>query len=143
LRETGRNGAATSISIGWTGSGHAARAEFQVGYGDEIKVGLLMKPIAQAAIAIGATALTLALVWRQRRSDRWQAAGRCYQCGAALGFDSKSVTLLFKAPTPAKRVDLCGRCARHRKIWSYLVGTMIAVFFWLVSLAMRNGSFAS
>lgn len=101
-----------------------------------------MMSVGHAAIAIGAAVLTLALVWRQRRSDRWQAAGKCYQCGAALGFDSKPVTLIFKAPTVPKHVNFCERCARHRKIWGYLVGTMVAVLSGLVWLGMRSAGLA-
>ena len=102
-----------------------------------------MISLEHALVAIGVIAFFFALVWRQRRSDRWQTAGRCYQCGAALGFDSKAVTLRFKAPTAPKNANFCGRCASHRRLWSYLVGAMVAVFCFIVWLAMRNSGFAS
>lgn len=94
-------------------------------------------------IAAGVFLLALVLFWRQRKSDRWQASGRCYQCGASLGFDSKAVTLRFKAPSPAKHVNFCGRCARHRTIWSYLVGAMVVLFVALVWYGFRSGGYRS
>jgi hypothetical protein len=94
--------------------------------------------IARAFLVASVIALALVLFWRGRRSDRWQSMGLCYQCGGTLGLDSKPVTLRFKAPPPAKHVNFCGRCASHRKIWSVLVGAMIAALVGLVWFRIRN-----
>jgi hypothetical protein len=84
---------------------------------------------------IGVAALWM--VWRESRSDRWNAGGRCYQCGKALGFDFKSVTLRYKGGS-TKRVDFCARCARHRLIWGWLVLGMVILFAGLMGYHLSH-----
>lgn len=79
------------------------------------------------AFALIGAAAVLWMVWRESRSDRWNAGARCYQCGKALDFDFKTVTLRYKGGS-TKSVDFCARCARHRLIWGWLVLGMVILF---------------
>jgi hypothetical protein len=83
-----------------------------------------------AFILIGVAAV-LWMVWRERRSDKWNDGGRCYQCGRTLDFGFKTVTLRYKGGS-AKRVDFCARCARHRVIWGWLVFWLVLLFIALI-----------
>ncbi|AYQ27984.1 MULTISPECIES: hypothetical protein [unclassified Polaromonas] len=77
------------------------------------------------------------MMWRERRSDRWNAGGCCYQCGKALGFDFKTVTRRYKGGS-TKTVDFCARCARHRKAWGWLVLGMVILFVALMAYHLSH-----
>jgi hypothetical protein len=81
----------------------------------------------EIAFALLGAVAVLWMVWRERRSDRWNAGARCYQCGKALGFDFKTITQRYKGGS-TKTVDFCARCARHRLIWSWMVLGMVILF---------------
>ena len=85
---------------------------------------------------IGVVAV-LWMVWRERRSGRWTAGGRCYQCGKALGFDFRTVRRRYQGGS-TERVDFCARCARHRLIWGWLVLGMGILFVALMWYHMRH-----
>jgi hypothetical protein len=89
------------------------------------------------AIALFTLVLILTSVWRERRSERWNRMGKCYQCGFPLGFGSTAVALRFKA-SPARKVDFCGRCAKHRLVWGWLVAALIVAFAGVVWWGLQN-----
>jgi hypothetical protein len=98
--------------------------------------------MSDGAIAFSAligVAAVLWIVWRESRSDKWNAGGRCYQCGETLGFDFKTVTRRYKGGS-SKRVDFCARCASHRLIWGWLVLGMVILFAALMWYHMSHAA---
>lgn len=84
-----------------------------------------MSKIGFLVIALTALVLMVLSVWRERRSAQWRSLGLCYQCGAALGADAKSVTLRFKGPTTA--VIFCGGCVKERTIRRWLMAILVVI----------------
>lgn len=84
-----------------------------------------MSKIGFLVIALTVLVLMVLSVWRERRSAQWRSLGLCYQCGAALGSDAKSVTLHFKSPASAVRI--CGGCVKERTIRRWLVAILVVL----------------
>ena len=91
----------------------------------------------EIAFALIGVAVVWWMVWRESRSARRNAGGRCYQCGKALGLDFKTVTRRYKGGS-AKCVDFCARCARHRLVWGWLVTAMVVFFVALMWYHMSH-----
>jgi hypothetical protein len=87
-----------------------------------------MSKFAIIGVCLAVAAWVFFSMWKERRSERWARAGRCYQCGAPFGFEFKLVNLRFKRPSPNKTVTFCYRCARHRVVWAWLVGILLTAF---------------
>jgi len=67
-------------------------------------------------------------IWIVRRAwlqTRWQAQGRCYQCGRVLGPGWKQLRLIN---TTVEYVDICGRCVRRRQIRKWVLWGAVLAF---------------
>lgn len=71
--------------------------------------------MVERTVAVGGVLLAVAAiqVWREKRRDRWHAAGLCYQCGQALAADSRDIRLQRRGEY-YKTVRYCAHCARGR-----------------------------
>jgi hypothetical protein len=93
-----------------------------------------MSKIGLIVITLTALGLMVLSVWRERRSAQWRSLGLCYQCGAHLGANAKSVPLRFTNPGGSV-VRICGGCAKERAIrrWmlaSFALVALIALTVW-------------